>query len=346
MNSKKANWAFFITIVCYVGMLLVIALFFPFVAESLFFSNLACEIVVVLPVMVFALASKEKIVSFLGFRRIKFTTVLMTGLFTFLSMPLLTVLNLFSQLWVENEVASSMESLSAGEMAFGVLYLSMGIIAPVIEEITCRGAYYHSYRKSGSAFGAMIMSALIFALVHMNFNQASYAFAMGILSVLLLEATGSLWPCILYHGFINGSQTMLLYGALKVNPNLYSEQAEVITTDFLFYGIGVYLVLAAVTLPLAWAVLIWLGINEGRQGALSVFLPKRKLLKKELPRETSVPETMFQEHVPGEVMSYESTYRKTEKKDKMVSVPFVLALILCLSMMTGIFFAVVQKILQ
>lgn len=321
MGSKKANWAFLATILCYIGVLFWVAKFFPSFAENLFWSNLICEIVIVLPIFICILASGENFISFLGFHKMRFTSVLMTGLFTFLSVPILTVLNLFSQFWVENTVASSMESMNAGQMPFGLLFLSVGIIAPVFEEAACRGAYYHSYRTSGRTFGAMIMSALIFALVHMNFNQASYAFGMGILSVLLLEVTGSLWSCILYHSLINGSQIMLLYGAFKVNPNVYSEQAGAITADFLLYGIGIYLVLAAVTLPLAWAVLVWISINEGRQGALSCFLPKMAR------RNSTLPDGV-------------------EKKDKIVSVPFVLALILCIGMMTGIFYLIVEKIIQ
>ena len=144
MNSKKANWAFLITIIGYIGLLLVMAKFLPSLAESLVFNNLICEIVVILPVLIFILVSKENILAFLGFHKMKFTSVLMTGLFTFLSMPLLTVLNLFSQIWVENEVASAMESMNIGQMPFVLLYLSVGIVAPVFEEIACRGAYYHS----------------------------------------------------------------------------------------------------------------------------------------------------------------------------------------------------------
>ncbi|MCI8615282.1 CPBP family intramembrane glutamic endopeptidase [Parablautia intestinalis] len=315
MNSKKANWAFLVTILCYAGMVFAVANFFPLFAESLVFSNLICEIVVVLPMLVFIVASGENIVSFLGIHKMRFTSVLMTGLFTFLSVPSLTVVNLFSQLWVENEVASAMENMNAGQMPFGLLLFSTGLVAPVFEETLCRGAYYHAYAGSGRRIGAMVMSALIFALIHMNFNQASYAFVMGVFAVLLLEVTGSLWSCILYHSLINGSQMMLLYGAFKVNPNVYSEQAGTITPDFLLYAVGAYLVVVAVTLPLSWAVLVWISINEGRQGALSCFLPKKAL--------------------PG----------KAEKKDKLVSVPFVLALILCIGMMTGSFFRIVEKII-
>lgn len=311
MNGKKANWAFLITILCYIGLIYFIAVFFPSLGDNLFWSNLLCELVVMMPVFILALASKERLVSFLGFHRMKISSVLMTVLFTFLSMPALTLFNLISQIWVENEVAVMLENQQAAGMQFGVLYLSMGVIAPVFEETACRGAYYRAYKKSGSAFKAMLLSALIFALVHMNFNQAAYAFVMGILAVLLVEATGSLWPAILYHGLINGSQFVLMYWVLSTNPEIYSEQAAMITPDYMLIMIAVYLILTAVMLPLAWAVLVWISANEGRSGVLSRIWTGRK-----------------------------------EKKDKMITVPFLIAVILCIGIMTGVLFLLVMKVIS
>ena len=155
----------------------------------------------------------------------------------------------------------------------------------------------------------MLLSALIFALVHMNFNQAAYAFVMGIWAVLLVEVTGSLWASIIYHGLINGSQAVLMYLALQTDADAAS-QAVSITTDSLMIMIGGYIILAAVTLPLAWAALVWIGGNEGRSEVLRQIWNGRK-----------------------------------EKKDKMVTVPLVLGLILCISMMTGILMSAVYKIL-
>lgn len=310
MNSKKANWAFLITIIVYIALSYVIVICVPKVADSLFWSNFLCEIAVILPVMLFIFASKEKPIAFLEFHRIKPGSVLMIVLFTFLSMPLIMLLNLFSQFWVDNEVTLMIESMNMDQIPFGLLYLSIGIIAPIFEEIACRGAFYRSYRKSGSAFKAMILSAVIFALIHMNFNQAAYALAVGILAVLLVEATGSLWSSILYHGLINGSQVVLMYSTLKTDPEIYSESAALITNDFLIFALAVYLILTAVTLPLAWAVLVWLSEHEGRRGVLSGIWHGRK-----------------------------------EKKDKMITVPYILALILCISIMTGVFAWLVAKIL-
>lgn len=308
MNSKKANWAFLITIAAYFAMLFAIAFFFPFIADNLIFSNLVVETIVVLPVLIFALASKEKLGTFLGFHKIKFRTILMIGLFTFLSTPAASLLNLISQIWVENEVGVVLQEQQT-QMSFGVMFLTVAVIAPIFEEVTCRGAYYHSYCKSGSAFKAMIMSSIIFALIHMNFNQAGYAFVLGIFTALLVEATGSLWASILYHGFFNGSQVILMYAVLSEGEDIYGEQAA-ISTDLLLSSIGVFLILAAIALPLAWAVLVWIARTEGRSAALSAVWLRRK-----------------------------------EKKDKMVTIPFVLALILCLAVMTGALFWLLELIL-
>lgn len=309
MNSKKANRVFLITILCYIVLVIGLLRFAPGLMNNLLVSNLTMELVIALPVLAAAVMSGERLPSFLGFRKMGVKSLLMTALFTFLTVPVLTLFNLISQIWVENEAAAMLEGQQAGQMSFGILFLSTAIIAPIFEEVACRGAYYHSYRKSGSAFRAMVLSAMIFALVHMNFNQASYALVMGILSVLLMEAAGSIWASILYHGLINGSNVLLMYGALRVNPNAYSEQAVEVTGNFLLYGIGIYLILAAVTLPLAWAVLVWLSANQGRSGVLTQIWKGRK-----------------------------------EKKDKMLTVPLVLALILCLSLMTGFFALLLAKL--
>lgn len=309
MNSKKANWAFLITIIGYFGMVIVIGMFFPFVADNLVLANLVCEVVVVLPVLIFALVSKEKLTSFLGFHRIKFRSVLMIGLFTFLSMPVLSLLNLFTQFWVKNEIADTL-STQQENIPFALMYLSVGIIALVFEEIVCRGGYYRSYCKSGSTFKAMILSAIIFALIHMNFNQAAYAFIMGIFAVLLVEATGSLWASVLYHGFINGSQVILLYGVMSESIDSYGEEMA-IAPELLMVAIGVYVIFTAVTLPLAWAVLMWIGRVEGRSQILSDIWTKRK-----------------------------------QKKDKMVTLPFLLAVSICLIVMTGLIGFILEQFIK
>lgn len=318
MNGKKANRAFLITVICYIGLSCAIALFFPEMGNSLFLSNLLSELVVVLPILTAVLLSGEKLSEFLGFHKMKMGTVLMTVLFTFLSMPTVTLLNLISQLWVENAVVSMMDSLKIGQMSFLQLFFPLGVMAPVFEEIACRGAYYRSYRRSGSGFGAMMLSAAIFALMHMNLNQAMYAFGIGILLVMLVEASGSLWSSILYHALVNGGQAILMYILAQIDPTVFSSQAAAVTTDYLLFAIGAYLLLAAVTLPAAWAVLIWISNHEGKRGVLlQLFTPGRKT---------------------AEPAAEEGEQTGKKKKDRTLTLSLIIALILCILVMTGILF--------
>ena len=149
MNSKKANWAFLITIIVYIAFSFAMTIYFPWVTESLFLGNFLVEVVMILPILIFIFVSKEKPAAFLGFHKIKPGSIFMIALFTLLSMPLITLLNIFSQIWVDNEVTLMIDSMGMDQLPFWLLYLSLGIIAPVFEEIICRGGYYQSYKKSG-----------------------------------------------------------------------------------------------------------------------------------------------------------------------------------------------------
>ncbi|MDO4302296.1 MAG: type II CAAX endopeptidase family protein [Bacillota bacterium] len=312
MNGRRANWVFLFSIINSFLVAILAAFLFPSVADSLVGSNLITELAVVLPGLIFVAASREKLFSFLGFHKMKIGSVFMVGLFTFLSMPLITLMNVFSQIWVENETVAMMESYDVSNMPFWEMFLSLVIVAPLFEEVICRGIFYRSYRRSGSAFKAMLLSALLFALLHMNFNQAAYAVVMGIMAVLLVEATGSLWSSIIYHGLINGSSCITMYMSLKINPEVFSESAEV-TPELLMYMIGIYIILTAVFLPMAFAVLAWIGKHEGREGALTAIWRERKWK----------PEMRVDK-------------KGKMKKDKLITLPLILALILCVLAMTGV----------
>lgn len=307
MNAKKANWAFLLTIAAYF-LVSVLMLFLPdSVTSSLLVTNLLLEGALALPIIMIAVVSREKLGEFLGFHKIKPGTVLMIGLFTFLTSPFLTLVNAISMFWVENEAVNMMESYQVGNIPFAQLLLSTAVIAPICEEITCRGGFYHSYRRSGGMVKAMLLSAVLFACIHMNFNQASYAFVMGIIAVLLVEASGSVWSSVIYHGLFNAGTSLIAYFALRSDPNVYAKQE--ITTELLMYGVGSYLVISAVTLPIAFAVLIWISKHENRE----------------------------------EVWKNARIKEKT-KKDKLITIPLIVALILCLLVMTGAMSAVIERL--
>lgn len=322
MNAKKANWAFLLTVIAYF-LVSFLMLFLPdSVSSSLMMTNLILECTLALPIIILAIVSREKLGEFLGFHKIKPGTVLMIGLFTFLTSPFLTLVNGISMFWTENEAANMMESYQIGNIPFVQLLLSTAVIAPICEELTCRGGFYRSYRRSGSAVKAMLLSALLFACIHMNFNQASYAFVMGVIAILLVEASGSIWSSVIYHGLFNAGTSLIAYITLRSNPNAYAEQE--VTTELLMYGVGVYLIIAAVTLPIAFAVLIWISKHENREG---FWKNARRESQLQAPSEDGLTDE-----------------EEKTKKDKLITIPLILALILCLLVMTGVMSAVIEKL--
>lgn len=118
MNSKKANWIFLITIVLYITASYVIVFAFPQVAESALANILLAEAVILLPILITALLSGEKLPQFLGFHKMKISSLFMILLFTILTQPAITLPNLISQIWVENTAVEMMSGFFAGNQSF------------------------------------------------------------------------------------------------------------------------------------------------------------------------------------------------------------------------------------
>ena len=280
MNGKKVSLAFITAMLLDLICARVIKNCFPQIADNLVLVNLICEATILLPGVIFVFASGEKFTEFMGFRKIKPGTLFAIVPFTMLTTPLITLLNLLTQFFTDNAAVNMMTDYNMAELSFGQMFFSIAVFAPLCEEMTCRGVYYQGYKKSGSAFWAMIFSSLLFGLMHMNINQAVYAFGMGILAVLLVEATGSLWSSVIYHGLVNGSQVVLMYLMLQMEPQAYIQTAaRQVTTDLLVYSVAVYLAITAVCLPLGWALLVWMGEHEERAGVLRRVWEDRRLRK-------------------------------------------------------------------
>ena len=84
--------------------------------------------------------------------------------------------------------------------AFFVIVIS----APILEEILFRGIILDGYLKNYKPWQGIIVSALLFALLHGNLAQGIGAFGMGILFGWVYWKTNSIIPGMLLH-FINNS---------------------------------------------------------------------------------------------------------------------------------------------
>ena len=99
----------------------------------------------------------------------------------------------------DSEIAVVQRILDGGFVSV----VTICIIAPLAEEMLFRGIFLRSFLVNYSTNRAICLSALLFALFHMNIYQIPTAFILGCIFGWLYVRTRSLWPCILGHSLYN-----------------------------------------------------------------------------------------------------------------------------------------------
>ncbi len=106
----------------------------------------------------------------------------------------------------------------AGQSEYILAFISLVIVAPVAEEILFRGYLFGKLRKYAPLWVAVLVTSLLFALVHFQWNVSIDVFALSIVLCLLRVVSGSLWPSILLHMLKNGIAFYFLF----INPAVLS----------------------------------------------------------------------------------------------------------------------------
>ncbi len=78
-------------------------------------------------------------------------------------------------------------------------FIGTVIMAPIFEEIVYRGIMLDELLVKYNYKKAIIISALIFAVIHLNFVQLTDAFIAGIILGTVYCKTKCLIPCIIIH---------------------------------------------------------------------------------------------------------------------------------------------------
>ena len=99
-------------------------------------------------------------------------------------------------------IVQLMQQLTGGP--FWSSFLLTAIFAPIFEEWLCRGMVLRGLLTKMKPAWAIVVSALFFALIHMNPWQALNAFIIGVIMGYVYFKTGSLWLTMLMHFVNNG----------------------------------------------------------------------------------------------------------------------------------------------
>ncbi|MCB2289249.1 CPBP family intramembrane metalloprotease [Clostridium sp. CS001] len=137
---------------------------------------------------------------------------------------------LISDITVPDFINDAFEELAVSPI---ILILSVAVVAPVYEEVIFRGILLKGMSKKINPAIALIISALFFALVHMNIPQGINAFLLGIVIGAIYLKTGSIYLSIFAH-FTNNILAITMSSLFMTIAGKYSMVAHGI---FLIIGV-------------------------------------------------------------------------------------------------------------
>ena len=139
----------------------------------------------------------------------------------------------------ESLVEAYMESsqgLTSGSLP--VIFLSTVIVAPIVEEVVFRGLVLSRLKKAMNVWVAVVISSLLFGLMHAQLLWVVYAFALGMLLAIVAERLNSIGASIILH------MTFNLVGVFGDNINLENLQMLIVVVVSLIIMIAmIYIIM-------------------------------------------------------------------------------------------------------
>ncbi len=205
---KEVNRVYLITVIVAVLGSFVMSVFEPLI-KNYFFALMFSQVLLIIPMLFYIIITKQNILEVIRLKKIKTVNMFLAIVFAFLITPLMTLLNLISLLFSTNVIDDTVTNVVENNPLFLSLFI-IAFIPCIFEEAVYRGVFFHEYRKV-NPLKAVVLSGLLFGLLHMNFNQFIYAFAMGVVFAVMIEATDSILTTMIIHFTINGSSVVMTY---------------------------------------------------------------------------------------------------------------------------------------
>ena len=205
-SIKRGSLYFMLFIIAFTILDLASGLFFHFKGVL---SVLLPEVLIWIAAILFFSINKINPLQFMRVKRFHIGSAFLVVFIGILLFPVTSFFSALSMIFFTNEISTTMYTLS-GSYPYPVALLLVALLPALGEEITCRGIVLNSF-DTGRPIKAILVSALAFGAFHMNFNQFSYAFVIGLIMALAVEATDSIWSSVIIHFVFNGTSTTFLY---------------------------------------------------------------------------------------------------------------------------------------
>jgi len=174
-------------------------------------------VLILVPVLAFLIIFKYDIKSVLKLNKISFINILLIFFITVFAIPVAGVFNL-ANLWLVNHIFGKVvvvQPPAAVDLkGLIVSVLIIGGSAGICEEVLFRGAIQRSFERFG-AVKSILITALLFALLHIDFQKLFGTFFLGALIGFIVYRTNSLFGGMFAHFTNNSAAVLVTYLSLK-----------------------------------------------------------------------------------------------------------------------------------
>ncbi len=96
--------------------------------------------------------------------------------------------------------------------SFCIAVIGAAVISPIYEEILYRGVFYTFFRYMYGMWGGILISSIIFTVVHIpTYNTLPVNFLSGVVFALLYEKTNSILSAMIAHALFNFIAVLLTF---------------------------------------------------------------------------------------------------------------------------------------
>ena len=306
---RKANWFLLLVICVYIGVSFGLAWLFKRVDVPYNLSVMSGQILIGFCLLMYLIITKTNPIKVFRSRKLGIVDILLVVLLMFLLLPLVYFINYISMFFTENTTAATIGGMMDNPYLLNLLMLA--VTPAIVEELVCRGVLFHAYKKR-SLLAAVLLTAFIFGLLHMNLNQMLYAGVIGIAFAVTVEATGSIYSSMIMHFIMNSiSVTMLAFLKLMKNLGIYSDEMLEAEMQQVQAGVEIAMPPVATVVLVLVAFLVVVAFTSLAVGVI-ILLAKRSGRIENL-------KTMFT--------------KKFETEERIMDIPFKLAVIIALAVM-------------
>lgn len=168
--------------------------------------------------------------------------------------------NLLIAIGYKSPISQAVTSYSVGQLFFDIFFTAC--MPAVFEEFSNRGLLYEGYEHNKKApTRVIIVTALMFALMHTSVRQVGYTFVFGLICGSMVYVTKSIWPAMLLH-FIN-NLISVLRGYAAVNGGAMSFM--ITSYNWLFgtaAGVGICIILFIAAVFCLYVIMLKIGARE------------------------------------------------------------------------------------